>query len=685
MMNNAVPIVNYQELCSDPARNPMGTGDALLRAIAAQYVAWSPDQDTDKLKEDVLLDMGITMSGGIGVMVPHTAHEGGILQVLHGIYKHAGRDHHRGKVFASLGDIQGLDIDVVELSDTLLAPTVEVIVAEDATRQHELFAANPGAKLVPAFTREGGRSRTISVRNSVYIPYSLIPFVLDKDLNARQAFETLAPVIQAQGLEAVCAPLLDYLIVSSTARQGAAAGTPLTATLQPTAGKTPERLLTVIKDRRDRLLFTHLPELRPSRGAQSDPALLGIMHAMRDVTQASKEDIDDRRIERERTKAPTTAEAKWPNHVGRLCKLCGVTQWEDLPAYWHDLAAYKRGSGTTLRGALQDQVDLAAHALGVQSPQMTVQHSTSLQNFLFTGGSDYSLKGGVLPFTITPPGATSAEGQEQQERDYERNTDDTTISTGNSLLTAADARALRSSSSYVPVDFDEADSMVDAYTAVLAAVLGQSHPNVQAHEQARKAYRRVRPHLKKIMTDQLGPRLAAATLVYHYHAQHRDWFTRQWDMGTTETLPAPDFSEGFRRFSASYNLMWLPNTNHVDLLRKLVPVPAHPGSPGGRIPPQATPITPEPTSPPRVRVRNNNRDPRFFNNTPLAVKLKNIRIKDLLDKASAPPPPAAAGERCLTWHVKGACFDDCLRSGDHVVLPPADRDKLYEWVKGAME
>ena len=685
-MNNQVSILNYRELCLDPAQNPLGTEEELREAVAAQYAAWAPELSTDALREELLLDLGVRMGGGIGVMVDDATQPGGTLQVLHSLYKHAGRDPHRGKVFAYLGDIQGIDADVVEFDEALLEPTTEVIVADNIVRHQELLTLNPTHALVPAIGVPVARTQTLRVRNSVYIPYSLMPFVLDKDLTARQAFETLIPIIQDQGLEAACAPLLNFLIVASTKKQlDLAEEDPATATVQASAGQTPERLLPVIRDRRNRLLFVHLPDLKPNPGVQSDPALLGIMHAMRDVTQASKEDYDDRRVERARVKAPATVEERWPSYVDRLCKLCGVPRWEDLPAYWHETAAYKRGGGSSLRGVLQDQVDIAANALNLQAPQVTVQHSTSIQNFLFTGSTDFSLKGGVLPYTITPPGAVSSEGQEQQERDYERNADDTTLASGNNLLTAADARSLRSSNTYVPLDFDEADSMVESYTSVLAAILGQAHANVQAHVQALKAYRRIRPHLKKIMSDRLGTRLAAATLVYHYQALHRDWFSRQWEIGNTSTLSPPDLSLGFRLFGATYNLMWLPNTSHIDVLSKLEPPPAAGGSPRGRRATDAVPDAPDAGSQQRVRIRNNNRDPRLFGSTPLAQRLKSMRIKDLIEMATQPAPSAAEGERCLTWHLKGACYDDCARASDHAPLSTADQEALFQWVKRTLE
>lgn len=78
------------------------------------------------------------MSGGIGVMVSNSKTEGDTLQVLHSVYKHAGRDAHQGKIFASLGDAQGLDIHTVVFDDALLAPTPEKLYAKEVAYQQVL-------------------------------------------------------------------------------------------------------------------------------------------------------------------------------------------------------------------------------------------------------------------------------------------------------------------------------------------------------------------------------------------------------------------------------------------------------------------------------------------------------------------------------------------------------------------
>ena len=182
---------------------------------------------------------------------------------------------------------------------------------------------------------------------------------------------------------------------------------------------------------------------------------------------------------------------------------------------------------------------MAAAHFGVATPHVTVQHANSLQNWTLAGSTEYNLSVGILPFTVTPTGAVSIEAMIRLEHDHEQTSDYTTILDGNTSMTAADARALRANSAYIPVNMDETEAMINSYGALLGAILGYEHPNVLAHFASLDEYKEIRLHLKSLMTEELGARLAAATLLYYYHAKHRRWFTRQWRITTTTTIPPP--------------------------------------------------------------------------------------------------------------------------------------------------
>lgn len=50
----------------------------------------------------------------------------------------------------------------------------------------------------------------------MFVPFSLVEHVLDKDCSAREAFEILWPVIPANNLREIAKPLVKFLMAAST-------------------------------------------------------------------------------------------------------------------------------------------------------------------------------------------------------------------------------------------------------------------------------------------------------------------------------------------------------------------------------------------------------------------------------------------------------------------------------------
>jgi len=160
-----------------------------------------------------------------------------------------------------------------------------------------------------------------------------------------------------------------------------------------------------------------------------------------------------------------------------------------------------------MRSLLQVQVD---------HPTVTVQHATAVQTWNFSDSTDFSLATEVLPFTVTPLNAVSLEAVERLNEDCEHIVEYSTVMEGNAVLSAAsNAKAMWGTNCYIPVDMDEAKDMLGAYGDLLGAILGTKHPNVVEHFRSQHAYQEVIHLLKQHLNKKLGPRLAAATLVYY--------------------------------------------------------------------------------------------------------------------------------------------------------------------------
>ena len=236
------------------------------------------------------------------------------------------------------------------------------------------------------------------------------------------------------------------------------------------------------------------------------------------------EDPADQRTEREQ-KAKTktkTIKDEWPAQVNRFCRLCDVDAWEDLPECWHQAAGLKKGGGTTL-ALLQDQVNILAAKLDCRPLFVTTQHSNAVTGWNFAGGLLHQLGTGVLPFTVTPPGAVSGEALAQL--------------------------------SHCPLP---------------AALPGKKHAVVKACRDGFWSCRPVRGDCQHNASRMDGPQVDPGRFVCWFHAQLQWWFRETWSAANEDhCTPVPDFSKGFQTFAQTQNLGWLPRMSHLSPLQGL--------------------------------------------------------------------------------------------------------------------
>ena len=139
----------------------------------------------------------------------------------------------------------------------------------------------------------------------------------------------------------------------------------------------------------------------------------------------------------------------------------------------------------------------------------------------------------------------------------------------------------------------------------------------------------------------------------------------------------------------------MPRYDNIPLLKLLAKAPPSNnrgntggGGGGGRTPAPAPSPAAGATGREAKRVRNANRDPRYVGNSPLAIMIKQRPIRDAIPRADAPVPVYRASDgaekpRCLSWHLKGVCMEDCERADDHIPLDQAQVDALHAWCSPA--
>lgn len=706
-MAHSPPPTNYAALCMDPRTMGLGPPAIYHDHIRDVYSRWSLDVmtplDADDLFKEILFDLGSSkMVGGVLSFVATTAHPEGVARVVHNIREFRGSGQHRKTTFGYVGDVHEFDIEVVKFTKNVLNAVGPVSVHSDIdAHMAQLNAIVPGdPKLAGPYDHvlDPATYDEIETRGGMYLPATLIPYVIgDENLPSGKAVEVLMAAMRAQNLEAVCEDLIQYLKYVSTYRQPAVIGgaSRYPDSVQAKAGDAFGGGRDVYLNRRQEILYVQLPTLAlASTGSDPMERVVAPLNEIRDAHLAA---VHDARVHRAGVHARKTVAQKWNDRtVDRICRMCQEADTDDLPPLYSEWAAMKKTDGT-LRALLQDAVESAATTLHIpHCPTVTVQHATALNGWVFCGAGDQSLGEGLMPFSVVPPNQVSVGAVAAIQAAHNQNMDYNTVMTGSTSITSEDAQKLRSAKGYIPSNFEEMIVQLQSYACLLGAILGTGHPNVVEHLGAVNTLIVNQALLKQFVSAEHGVKLGAATIVYYFHLRHRNWFTEQWKLTTLTSLPPPSLKAGFDTFASSYTTTWLPKTSHVDLLQRLARPPAtQVRPPAAQAPaPSAAPraastgggngaTSTRTSTTERVRVSNRNRDPRFMGETPLARKIRSCLIADALDRAGDPPQTSSNTPRCLSWHLKGKCFDQCPRTDDHVVLPTEDADTLHEWCQRA--
>jgi hypothetical protein len=143
--------------------------------------------EVDVLLQNILSDSSRPI-GGIGVFVPDGSTSTGVLEVMHGVSIYPGvpgQARDRMKIFASVRDVEGVDIVTEAFNPKQLSVTPDVLVPGSIDRTLQLLADEPAKQMLGPFEATMANTRTTKSRTMPYIPFEMMELVLDARLTAR--------------------------------------------------------------------------------------------------------------------------------------------------------------------------------------------------------------------------------------------------------------------------------------------------------------------------------------------------------------------------------------------------------------------------------------------------------------------------------------------------------------------
>ena len=117
--------------------------------------------------------------------------------------------------------------------------------------------------------------------------------------------------------------------------------------------------------------------------------------------------------------------------------------------------ANRKRDGEPLATLMRTQVGLKADHFGQTPPSVSVPQELSLKQFrLGEDENNYKIDSGILPFMVTPPGATSEEAAFCRVEEDNAMIDYGVVAEGATGLSLDDAWAIRKGRAYIPLNWD---------------------------------------------------------------------------------------------------------------------------------------------------------------------------------------------------------------------------------------
>jgi hypothetical protein len=681
----------YSTLYGDPRENPFGQGESRKPAIQHYIHEWrsvGTPSDTASLTVTVVDQFTDHAVGGIGIFV-NDADGNPKLEVLLGLRKYTRNPGSPtsllfNQVFAYLNDIEEGTGSLIGFDKDMLDMTNEVNVYNVDHYKSKLIG-DESIELFPIIDDDAAQRETVKTRKAMYIPYELVPYVLDKNLSPRQAFMVLHPIMESAGLLTVCKPLVDYLRVAGT---------------MPSVGNAPEVIhdkagKAIIAERglllfmKNQVLLRDLGGLR-KRASATNPVIAQLTAAVDSMTQnqLKRDEANERRLNT-KDKPKSIADIYSIGQLKRLTNICHVDEadLDLLPGVYTSIAASRKENNLAV---VQQKIDDLALEYGLMvGPVLPTSSLQYFKTLRFHGIDSRDLSSGLLPMTFTPPGAMSNGARSIALQNNENIVSYELMMGGAHQLTSADAKELAKTKAYVTTDWSEARAQVEYYQPVIGTILGKNHRTTKAYVAAVRYVEGIFLELKEALNAKVGYKQAPSMFTFIFQSHFGGWFREQFI--TEEPIPPPDLVAMFRRFSMGRNLDWLPVTTGIkilDDLKETAPAfrPLSGGSSGGAVPS----ASPRRESALGKRYNNPDHDQRFKEDNPFCQTIQDRKIRKgeetAKEKGVALPLAPEGKERCLTWHVKGFCYTNCKHKLDHIKLVnPNETEEVYKFARAGFQ
>ena len=172
---------------------------------------------------------------------------------------------------------------------------------------------------------------------------------------------------------------------------------------------------------------------------------------------------------------------------------------------------------------------------GFPRPQITTSAVTNMKMLQFHATNQRDCGSGLGPIAFMPMGAMSAKAKLQLAKDIDnasiyinqKDSDTGKINQQDSdtgKVTAANVKDLAKACGYPVTSWSECDMQLRQYYPFLCMIHAMEHKACAAYLQGLQIYESIKLQLQAAMNELVGPALAPALLIYHFHLIVLAWF-----------------------------------------------------------------------------------------------------------------------------------------------------------------
>jgi hypothetical protein len=561
---------------------------------------------------------------------------------------------------------------------SVVLPTQELFAAVPAvrvplvgvTREH-LDAVNQG--MLRPLDPDDEDSELVSSRRIIPVPHAYVHLFLYRSLTPAEAWNQIGMQIVADGREQDCLVILRFLRMTMVNELGQRRNDP---ELLPQIAVIDD----VVPPLGDAVFFGHLARklctllpgatMAPTPNAVLQQVIYGQNLLRQTLQEATLETRAARLQEQETVEAPRSFSKAFPAQAAKIRALCDVgNEDEDLPEFWRMFARGKKSAGF---GLLQEYVTTRACEPDSARVHLIVSANLYEQLSRFTIGSldQEDLRSGLSPFLMCPVGYHKAAAQRELNEQYSLIADGV-------APTLADSVKILPATYNIPTTISSLVDFIGSYSVLLDVLLGVEHPLATRLREHHQFWDCNKSSVESaLMTEYHG--MAICNTLRYLQITCLSYSKEKMYM---PTAVFPDFNrlEENIRFRTFGNL---PSMPAEFLYQQAQAMQAHQQSvqqsQRRQTPPSATaPASSERQGNP-VDAPEGERVKAWLER--YVAKKKSLYTLRTDAGNDMPKVPDGSKQLCLSYHLRGQCFNICRNRSTHRKLTPTETTTFQAFV-----